>query len=252
MHAVAHQRLHPDAATEAAAGGTGAHVRGRRDAAGWRNRSGASPPTAAVEPGLFHIKSTGVSTAAVRRAAEQFLAGLTAEQKKPDAVRRRRSGMAQVDEPELLCAAGRQLPGNDSRRNASWHFNLLRASLSARGVKQTRDIMRLNETLAELSGNNFDEYGEGRYHITIMGKPSATGPWGWQFDGHHADINYFRPRRPGGDDTVLCRIGAGDRHVREIQGHCHAPGRAVAGTRAHQRTGRGAANAGHTQSDQEW
>jgi hypothetical protein len=24
-----------------------------------------------------------------------------------------------------------------------------------------------------------------------MGKPSATEPWGWQFDGHHAIINYF-------------------------------------------------------------
>jgi hypothetical protein len=43
---------------------------------------------------------------------------------------------------------------------------LLRAALSARGLKQTRDIMRLNETLAELTGGNFDEYGEWRYHIT--------------------------------------------------------------------------------------
>jgi hypothetical protein len=24
-----------------------------------------------------------------------------------------------------------------------------------------------------------------------MGKPSATEPWGWQFDGHHCIINYF-------------------------------------------------------------
>ena len=35
-------------------------------------------------------------------------------------------------------------------------FGLLRAALSARGLKQTRDIMRLNETLAELTGGNFD------------------------------------------------------------------------------------------------
>jgi hypothetical protein len=50
--------------------------------------------------------------------------------------------------------------------------------------------MHLNETLAELT-NNFDEFGEWMYNITIMGTPSATEPWGWQFDGHHAIINYF-------------------------------------------------------------
>ena len=27
--------------------------------------------------------------------------------------------------------------------------------------------------------------------MSIFGKPSATEPWGWQLDGHHAIINYF-------------------------------------------------------------
>ena len=36
-------------------------------------------------------------------------------------------------------------------------FGLLRAALSARRLKQTRDIMRLNETLAGLTGGNFNE-----------------------------------------------------------------------------------------------
>jgi hypothetical protein len=84
-------------------------------------------------------------------------------------------------------------------------FALMRASLSAKGVKQTRDIMRLNETLGELTGNNFDEYGEWRYHITVMGKPSATEPWGWQLDGHHAVINYFVL----GDQVVMTPFFAG-------------------------------------------
>ena len=51
--------------------------------------------------------------------------------------------------------------------------------------------MRLNHTLGELNDNNFEEYGEWLYHVTVMGTPSATEPWGWQFDGHHAVINYF-------------------------------------------------------------
>jgi hypothetical protein len=29
--------------------------------------------------------------------------------------------------------------------------------------------MRLNETLGELTGNNFDEYGEWQYHIASWG-----------------------------------------------------------------------------------
>jgi hypothetical protein len=157
-----------------------------------------------IEPGLFHIKSTGVSTAAVRQAAEQFLAGLTPEQ--------RARTLFAVDDPEWRKWMNQSfyvrqgvsfLEMNAAQRELA--FGLLRASLSARGVQQTRDIMRLNETLGELTGNNFDEYGEWRYHITIMGKPSATDPWGWQFDGHHAIINYFVL----GDQVVMTPFFAG-------------------------------------------
>jgi hypothetical protein len=68
---------------------------------------------------------------------------------------------------------------------------MLSASLSAKGLKLTRDIMHLNETLGELNGNNFVEYGEWKYWISILGEPSATEPWGWQLDGHHLNVNYF-------------------------------------------------------------
>jgi hypothetical protein len=69
-------------------------------------------------------------------------------------------------------------------------FALVGAGLSARGLEQTRNIMRLNETIAEIVGN-FDDYGEWLYHITVMGDPSPTAPWGWQLEGHHLIINYF-------------------------------------------------------------
>jgi hypothetical protein len=35
------------------------------------------------------------------------------------------------------------------------------------------------------------EYGEDLYWLSIMGTPSATAPWGWQWDGHHLIMNYF-------------------------------------------------------------
>ena len=68
--------------------------------------------------------------------------------------------------------------------------------------------MRLNETLAELT-NDHEFLGEWLYHITVMGKPSATEPWGWQLDGHHAIINYFVL----GDQVVMTPFFAGSEPV---------------------------------------
>ena len=160
--------------------------------------------------GCSRIRSTGVSTEPVRKAAETFLAGLTQEQ--------RARTLFAVDDREWRKWMNQSfyvrqgvsfLEMSPAQREAA--FGLLRASLSARGLKLTRDIMRLNDTLGELNGNNFDEYGEWLYHITVMGTPSATEPWGWQFDGHHADHQLLRARRPGGDDAVLRRLRAGHR-----------------------------------------
>ena len=127
-------------------------------------------------------------------------------------------------------------------------FSLMRAALSARGLKQTRDIMRLNETLAELNDNNFDELGEWQYFITVMGTPSATEPWGWQFDGHHAVINYFVL----GDQVVMSPFFAGSEPVigrgRQVQGHHRAAGRAEPGAGVRQLARRRAAGQGHSAS----
>ena len=161
-----------------------------------------------IESGLFAIRSTGVSTAAVRNAAEAFLDGLTQPQ--------RDKTLFAVDDQEWRKWMNQSfyvrqgvsfLEMSPEQRDKA--FGLLRASLSAKGLKQTRDIMRLNETLAELTGNNFEEYGEWQYHLTVMGRPSATEPWGWQFDGHHAIINYFVL----GDQVVMTPFFAGSEPV---------------------------------------
>jgi hypothetical protein len=140
--------------------------------------------------GLFGIHSTGVSTDPIQRAAEDFLGSLTSEQVAKT--------VFPVDDPEWRKWMNqhfyiRQGMGFDEmeevQRNAA--FGLLRESLSARGLKLTRDIMKLNHTLGELNGDNFVEYGEWLYWLTVMGEPSSTEPWGWQLDGHHAIINYF-------------------------------------------------------------
>jgi len=157
-----------------------------------------------VERGLFAIRSTGVSTAPVRAAVEAFLAGLT------DAQRRKTTFGVNDDEWRKWMNQSfyaRQGVGflemTPAQRDLA--FALLRAALSAKGLKQTRDIMRLNETLGELNDGNFDEYGEFQYFITVMGAPSASEPWGWQLDGHHAVINYFVL----GDQVVMTPFFAG-------------------------------------------
>jgi hypothetical protein len=142
------------------------------------------------ERGLFPLRSTGVSTEPVRRAADELLAALTPDQ--------RARTLFPVDDPEWrrwsnVHRYARQGVSfqemTDAQREAA--FTLLRASLSAKGLQLSRDIMRLNHTLAELNNDNFGAYGEWLYHLTVMGEPSPTLPWGWQLDGHHLIINYF-------------------------------------------------------------
>lgn len=159
-------------------------------------------------PGLFGIRSNGVSTEPVRAAADAFLAALSEEQ--------RARTTFPVDDPEWRKWMNqhfyvRQGVGFDemgaSQREAA--LGLLRASLSAKGLKLSRDIMRLNHTLGELNGNDFEEYGEWLYWITVMGEPSAKEPWGWQLDGHHLIINYFVL----GDQVVMTPFFAGSEPV---------------------------------------
>ena len=77
---------------------------------------------------------------------------------------------------------------DEKQREAA--FDLMRIGLSTKGFKRSRDIMRLNHTLGELT-SNFEEFGEWLYFLTFMGEPSADQPWGWQLDGHHLIVNYF-------------------------------------------------------------
>jgi Protein of unknown function (DUF3500) len=72
------------------------------------------------------------------------------------------------------------------QRNA--FLDLLRVTLSTRGSAQARDIMRLNDLLAQLTGRA-DDYGEWPYFVSFFGVPAADVPWGFQFDGHHLAIN---------------------------------------------------------------
>jgi hypothetical protein len=166
-----------------------------------------------VVPGLFGIHSSGVSTDPVRKAADAFLAALTLEQ-------RQKTTFA-LDDPEWRKWMNQSFyvrqgvsfkEMSEAQREAA--FGLMRASLSAKGLKLTRDIMRLNHTLGELNNNDFEAYGEWLYNITVMGTPSDKEPWGWQLDGHHAIVNYFVL----GDQVVMTPFFAGSEPVTATSG----------------------------------
>lgn len=189
----------------------------RRGAGGGGARSLEEPfrgvaANGTIEEGLFKIESTGVSTEPVVEAAKAFLAGLSDDQLKRTTY--------PVDDVEWRKWDNRHSPKRegvgfdemtDGQRELA--FALMGESLSAKGLKLSQDIMKLNGTLAELA-DNFDEYGEWLYWITVMGEPSPTEPWGWQLDGHHLVVNYFVL----GDQVVMSPVFVGSEPIRATSG----------------------------------
>ncbi|CAL9510062.1 hypothetical protein SUDANB145_03598 [Streptomyces sp. enrichment culture] len=138
---------------------------------------------------LYAIHSTKVATAPVIKAAEAFLAGLTDDQKTStqftvhstewrlwsnvDAYERQGVSLADLtDEQKALGTA------------------LLKSALSADGLETTEKIRRINQAAGEAISQT-DRFNEDAYYWTVLGTPSATEPWGFQFDGHHLVVNYF-------------------------------------------------------------
>ena len=137
-----------------------------------------------VEPNLFPLRKTGASVQAIADAVTVFAASLDAEQRRYVAypidseiwrtwsnIHRNlmRHGLCLID----LSEAQRELV-----------YGILRASLGAQTFETARNAMRLNTTLADMTGLPL-EFGEYYYWISLFGAPSPTGPWGWQIDGHH-------------------------------------------------------------------
>ncbi len=151
---------------------------------------GISAAGGRLEPGLFPITRTGVSAQPIVEAANAFLALLSDAQ--------RQAATFDIDAKEwrswqnmhcFLMRHGLVLDDmTPAQRDAA--LNILRASLSAAGYDNARDVMKLNHHAAEIT-SRFDEFGEWFYWISLFGHPSASEPWGWQIDGHHLIINCF-------------------------------------------------------------
>jgi hypothetical protein len=165
-----------------------------------------------VVPELFSLQHTGIPTTPIMDAAAAFLATLSPEQQAKT--------MFPVDSDEWRNWSNIHRYPRQGMALAEMHspqreraLALLKAGLSPKGFTTAQDIMRLNETVAELTGKR-DEYGEHLYWFTIMGSPSASEPWGWQLDGHHLVINCFVL----GDQLVMTPTFMGSEPVRAEAG----------------------------------
>jgi hypothetical protein len=186
-------------------------------------------PGGKLTPGLFSIEKTGLSLAPVLEAARAFLAALTP-------AHRNAACFAIGDEawrmwcnihPWVMRHGVCLTDLRHDQREAA--LTLMRESMSESGYRTARDVMRLNEHALEITGKP-EEYSEWFYWVSMFGEPSQGGPWGWQIDGHHLNLNCFvlgdqLVLTPAfmGSEPVLARFGkyAGTRvfAAEEEQGH---------------------------------
>jgi hypothetical protein len=138
---------------------------------------------------LYTIHSTGVSTKTVVAAATAFLAALTDTQKTAAQFDVRSVEWRQWSNVDSYTRNGVQL-GEMTAVQKQAGLALVHSALSARGIKLTDTIRRINGVAGRLIGSTVT-FNEEYYFFTIMGTPSATQPWGFQFEGHHLVLNYF-------------------------------------------------------------
>jgi hypothetical protein len=67
---------------------------------------------------------------------------------------------------------------------------LLRAGTSASGFVKATTIMSLESILHQLEKNGAMVRNPGWYFLTLFGKPSKAGRWGWRIEGHHLSLNF--------------------------------------------------------------
>jgi hypothetical protein len=161
-----------------------------------------------VLPGLFPLRKTGIPTTEITHAAEAYMASLSPAQ--------REASLFSIDSDAwrrwsnihpFLMRHGALLEDMDVTQR-ELVFDLLKASLSPSGFELARNIMRLNESVREITGSDA-ELGEWLYWLSIMGQPSLDEPWGWQIDGHHLIINCFNLR----DQLVMTPMFMGSEPV---------------------------------------
>lgn len=67
---------------------------------------------------------------------------------------------------------------------------LLSSGYSKSGFGKAVSIMSLEDILRQNEKDTTGRRDPMRYHVTVFGKPSVDGTWGWRVEGHHISVNY--------------------------------------------------------------
>jgi uncharacterized protein DUF3500 len=146
---------------------------------------------------LFLLGSVAVAapttTPRIVAAADAFLATLDPAQKAT--VQFAQGDTAQKQRWSNLPGGAFQRAGlrwadmNEAQRTA-W-LAVIRATLSDSGYDRVLAEWRADDALAArgAGGGRGPQFGMGFYYIALIGAPSLTEPWQWQWGGHHVTIN---------------------------------------------------------------
>jgi len=190
--------------------------------------------------GLFCIEQTGIPTAGIKIAAESVLDSFSSVQREAATFPiesnewRRWSNI----HPFLMRHGALLEDMNTDQRDLA--LGLVKECLSPSGFELVRNIMRLNESIREITCSD-EELGEWLYWLSVMGQPSVAEPWGWQIDGHHLIINCFNL----GDQLVMTPLFMGSEPVAVDIGK-------YAGTRVFQEEERFGLCLAQTLSSEQW
>ncbi|GAA2152901.1 DUF3500 domain-containing protein [Actinomadura napierensis] len=159
----------------------------------WRREAAAEPfrgvaTSDGIQRGLFPLRATGLDVRPQRQAAEDYLALLAPKElaegrfSMDDVTWRHWANGARYFLRHGLCMEDL----DEAERRAI--MTILRRSLSPYGYQQVVDLMHLNLTIGELRGEEH-LLNEWMYWFSVYGEPESGGPWGWQLDGHHVNVN---------------------------------------------------------------
>ncbi len=177
--------------TTSSTGGGGTGGSSGTSTTGSGGTGGGTTSTSGGTGGTVDPPPAGDATYAAVTAAQGFLATLDAAQTKAvsfafsdDAQRTHWSNF-----PTGSSSATASSSGDMTAAQRDAVFAMLAAILSPKGYQQVVDTVNADEALKQSSGGGMLVFGRDQYYVSILGTPSATGPWMVQFGGHHLAIN---------------------------------------------------------------
>jgi hypothetical protein len=131
------------------------------------------------------------SAAAMGKAATQFLASLTPDQKAKAAFTFDSDDRLRWHfiPNEMFPRKGLMIKDmNETQRRLA--HDLLRSGLSARGYNKVTAIIELEDILKAIETGGKMARNKEEYLFSVFGSPAAQGHWGWRVEGHHISLRF--------------------------------------------------------------